>query len=87
MRRTFYKTLEPAKLSKDVNIYKTIDLILAAYLKSKGMRLSGWTKSPSNQVTFEFVDENNEVKNLLVEYLNSSEKRFYDEVKSLKRLT
>ena len=64
-----------------------MDLILAAFLKSKGMKLSGWVKSPNNQVTFEFNDENNEAKNLLLEYINSDERRFYNEVKGLKQLT
>tara|TARA_R110000803_G_scaffold161026_3_gene224845 strand:+ start:3807 stop:4034 length:228 start_codon:yes stop_codon:yes gene_type:complete len=74
-------------LSTPSKTYKTVDLILAAFLKSKGMKLCAWVKSPNNQVTFEFNDENNEVKNLLLEYINSDERRFYNEVKGLKQLT
>ena len=74
-------------MSTDNKTYKTVDLILAAFLKAKGMKLTGWVKAPNNQVTFEFNDENNESKNLLLEYINSDERRFYNEVKGLKQLT
>ena len=79
--------MELTELNEEQKLYKTVDLILAAFLKSKGMKLAGWVKAPNNQVTFEFYDENNEAKKLLIEYLNSDERRFYDEVKGLKRLT
>lgn len=74
-------------MNEEQKLYKTVDLILAAFLKSKGMQLTGWVKAPNSQVTFEFCNENNDAKKFLIEYLNSDERRFYDEVKGLKRLT
>ena len=67
--------------------YKTNDLILASYLKHKGIELDSYQKDPKGRVTFYFNVSDADVEALIVQYLNSEEGAFYDELKVLKRLT
>jgi len=69
------------------NLYQTNDLILASYLKHKGLSLSSYEKDNKGRVTFHFEVSNEDIQKLVVQYLNSEEMAFYDELKALKRLT
>lgn len=68
-------------------IYKTNDLILASYLKHKGLSLDSYQKDAKGRVTFQFNVSDEDIEKLVVQYLNSEERAFYDELKALKRLT
>jgi hypothetical protein len=69
------------------NAYQTNDLILASYLKHKGLNLASYKKDSKGRVTFHFEASDEDIQKLVVQYLNSEERAFYDELKALKRLT
>jgi len=67
--------------------FKTNDLILASYLRHKGIALDAYQKDEKGRVTFQFIVSEGDIEKLVVQYLNSEERAFYDELKALKRLT
>jgi len=70
-------------------IYKTSDLYLASYLKTKGMVLQN-TEKEEGRVTFLFEDDGT-IKDLKKEYFNREgfipALDFVDEIRSMKSLT
>ena len=51
------------------------------------MKLSSYEKDHKGKVTFKFEASKEDIEKMIVQYLNSDERAFYDELKALKRLT
>jgi len=58
------------------NLYQTNDLILASYLKHKGLSLASYSKDNKGRVTFHFEASSEDIEKLVVQYLNSEERAF-----------
>ena len=69
-----------------MNVYKTSDLALAAYLSLKGLRLISANRADSGRFEFELEDNDNKAESLSVEYVGSEFSRFDNQVRSLKKL-
>tara|TARA_Y100000034_G_scaffold108188_1_gene138364 strand:+ start:933 stop:1154 length:222 start_codon:yes stop_codon:yes gene_type:complete len=69
-----------------MNIYKTSDLALAAYLSLKGLKLVSASRSESGRFEFELEDENKQGELLAVEYVGSEFSQFDNQVRALKKL-
>ena len=79
---------QPATTSARAQSWSTSDLGTAAYLKMKGLVILAATRSGGSRGkwVFSFADPESRAKQLQVEYINSDERRFDAEVRSLKKL-
>jgi hypothetical protein len=69
-----------------MNIYKTSDLALAAYLSLKGLRLISASRSEGGRFEFELEDSDSRGGTLAMEYVGSEFSQFDNQVRSLKKL-
>lgn len=66
--------------------YKTSDLGIAAYLMTKGLRLTNASKESSGRFMFVFEDPNNAAKKYAIEFVGSCCCAFDGHVKNLKKI-
>ena len=69
-----------------MNIYKTSDLALAAYITMKGLKLVSASKLPSGNFNFEIEDPDGSAESLAIEYVGSDFSQFDNKVRTLKKL-
>jgi hypothetical protein len=69
-----------------MNIYKTSDLALAAYITMKGLKLVSASKLPNGNFNFEIEDPDESVRSLAIEYIGSEFCEFDNKVRALKKL-
>jgi len=69
-----------------MNIYKTSDLALAAYITMKGLKLVSASKLPSGNFNFEIEDPDENAQSLAIEYVGSDFCQFDNKVRALKKL-
>ena len=70
----------------NINIYKTSDIAIAAFLMMKGMKLISATREKNGRFRFEFDNTNNFADNFAVEFVNSESAKFDAHVKNLKNI-
>ena len=66
--------------------YKTSDLGIAAYLMTKGLKLTNASKEPSGRFMFVFEDPDNAAKKYAIEFVGSCCCAFDGHVKNLKKI-
>ena len=66
--------------------YRTSDLGIAAYLMTKGFRLTNASKEPSGRFLFVFDDPDDKAKQYAIEFVGSCCCAFDGHVKNLKKL-
>ena len=69
-----------------MNIYKTSDLALAAYITMKGLKLVSASKLPSGNFNFEIEDPDENAQSLAIEYVGSDFCQFDNKIRALKKL-
>tara|TARA_A100001011_G_scaffold387430_1_gene465186 strand:- start:4779 stop:5000 length:222 start_codon:yes stop_codon:yes gene_type:complete len=69
-----------------MNIFKTSDLALAAYMVTFGLKLVSAKKLPTGRFHFELEDPNSEAQKMSVEFINSDFCKFDNNVKILKKM-
>ncbi len=69
-----------------MNIYKTSDLALAAYMTLKGLPLVSAKKLPNGRFEFEINDEKNVAQGLAIEFVGSEFFKYDNKVRALKKL-
>ena len=69
-----------------MNIFKTSDLALAAYMITKGCKLKKANRLPSGRYNFEIEDPNNLADQIKLEFINSEFMKFDNNLKMLKKM-
>tara|TARA_B100001142_G_C13717470_1_gene416280 strand:- start:149 stop:370 length:222 start_codon:yes stop_codon:yes gene_type:complete len=69
-----------------MNIYKTSDLALAAFLTMRGLRLVSAGKLANGNFNFEIEDPGGKAHDLSIEYLSSELCEFDNKIRTLKKL-
>jgi hypothetical protein len=69
-----------------MNLYKTSDLSIAAYLMMKGLKLSNAYRDSSGQFMFEFEDPNKKGVTYAIEFTGSECAAYDNHVRNLKKI-
>ena len=69
-----------------MNIYKTSDLALAAYITMKGLKLISAERLEGGNFKFQIEDPNDMANALAIEYVGSDFCQFDNKVRALKKL-
>ena len=69
-----------------INVYKTSDLSIAAYLMMKGLKLTNAFRASNGQFMFEFNDPDQKGPQLAIEFAGSSCAVYDNHVRNLKKI-
>lgn len=67
-------------------MYRTSDLSIAAFLKTRGLKLTSAYKESSGKFNFEFDDPQSMANSLVVEFANSELSLFDANLRALKKM-
>jgi len=69
-----------------IDMYKTSDLSIAAFLMMKGMKLLNAYRTSNGQFMFEFDDPTSEGPKFAIEFTNSESAVYDNHVRNLKKI-
>lgn len=72
-------------MKRKENLFITSDLALAAYLRLKGLKMVECDRKGS-KFHFGFSDPENKAKEFSIEFVNSKERLYDDEIRTLKKI-